>query len=47
MLPQEEPQDPGIQGYQPREEPQDSGMQGYPYGYFPGGGSGYNYYPGY
>jgi hypothetical protein len=47
MPPQEEPQDPGMQGYQPREEPQDSGMQGYPYGYFPGGGSGYNYYPGY
>ena len=47
--PQEEPQDPGVQGYQPQEEPQHSGMQSYPYGYYPGSGSGsgYNSYPGY
>ena len=45
--PQEEPQNPGVQGYQPQEEPQHSGMQSYPYGYYPGSESGYNYYPGY
>ena len=46
--PQEEPQAPEVQGFQPQEMPPYPGMQGYPYGYYPGSGSGgYGHYPGY